>query len=158
MKKKLLTIAFAIVFAFAFTFSTVFAANNIGESAVEGIRNVVGGAENVVENVAGDVANGVKSGTGAMENTAENITGSVTNHNDGKTSSNDNMKQSTDNYTATRTSAENNSALFGGMNYSTLVWLIVVLAGIGIVTLVWSYVKNNRYITNHDDDDDEGNK
>ena len=142
MKKKLLTIAFAIVFAFAFTFSSVFAANNIGESAVEGIRNVVGGAENMVENVAGGVANGVKSGTGAMENTAENMMGTG----------------ATDNYTATRTSTENNGTTLGGMDYSTLVWLIVVLAGIGIVTLVWSYVKNNRYMTNLDDDDDKEDK
>lgn len=157
MKKKLLTIAFAFIFAFAFTFSTVFAANNIGEGAVEGIRNIVGGAENVVENAAGDVVNGVKSGTGAMENTAENMTGNTMNHtqenNNG--ASNDNMGRTTDNYTATRTTAENNNALFGGMNYSTLVWLIVVLAAIGIVTLVWSYVKNNRYMTNHDDDEDD---
>lgn len=157
MKKKLLTIAFAVVSVFTFTFSTVFATNNVGESAIEGIRNVVGGAENVVENVASDVANGVKSGTSAMENTAENMTGSMMNdnHQNDNASSNDNMRQSTDNYVATRTTSENNSALFGGMNYSTLVWLIVVLAGIGIVTLVWSYVKNNHYITNNDDDEEE---
>ncbi len=58
-KKFYITIAtiFSII-VFGITYS--FAGNNIGEDAVEGVRNVVGGAENMVEDAAGGIGEGVR--------------------------------------------------------------------------------------------------
>ena len=67
-KKFFITLAtiFSIIL-FGITYS--FAGNNIGEDAVEGVRNFVNGAENVVEDTAKDVEEGIRSGVTDVKDT-----------------------------------------------------------------------------------------
>ena len=81
MNKKFfitLTTIFSIIL-FGITYS--FAGNNIGEDAVEGVRNFVGGAENVVENTAKDVGEGIRSGVTDVKDAAQNTTRDMTKDN-----------------------------------------------------------------------------
>lgn len=152
MKKKVFITLFALIASLIFSFSYTFAAENTTGNPLEGIRNVVGGAENAVEGAAGGVANGVRSGLDNTKNAAEN-TADTMGANDGQRQSGSSaMNPSTDgtDYTATRTAA--GDATFAGMNATTWTWLIVALVAVGIITLVWSYIKQNNYIS-HDDED-----
>ena len=134
MYKKLL-ISTAILIVAIFSFSVCLANNGLQEAA-DGVRNVVGGAENAIEGAAKDVSNASKDATGKMEEGANNIgnavmntTNQATNYNRSATANN--------NYTATRTSATDNT--FMGMNATAWTWLIIGIAAIAIVALVWYY-------------------
>ena len=48
-------------------------------NAVDGVRNFVGGAENVVENVGNNVAGGIKNGMNTIGNGANNATNATRN-------------------------------------------------------------------------------
>lgn len=116
-----------------FSFSVVLAADDNGgmlQDAANDVRNVVGGAENAVEDGAKDIANASRNATGDMENTM----------NADSNRNMDNNNGNADSYTATRTDADaNGSATFMGMNSTAWTWLIIGIAGIAIVALVWYY-------------------
>ncbi len=125
--------------------TNVFAANDeFGQSmnkAGNGVRNVVGGAENVLE----DAASGIGAG---MQNMGNALKEGTTN--------NDNMDNgSLENggYSATRTAtpratADNNAT---GIGTNAWTWIILAIAAILIVGLVWYYAKQNKnqYNDNH---------
>lgn len=132
MYKKLLS-SIAILIIAIFSFSVSFANNGL-QDATDGVRNIVGGAEKAVEDAAKDVSNASKDATGKMEEGANNIGNAVMN----SANNNDNYnKNTTNNYTATRTSATDNT--FMGMNATAWTWLIIGIAAIAIVALVWYY-------------------
>lgn len=135
MNKKL-AIVLSILIAAIFSFSVCFA-NDMANDAVEGVRNVVGGAENAVENAAKDVTNAAKAATNSVENKMENIT-------------NNRVTSSTSTYNATRTNAEGSTLM--GMNATMWTWLIIGIATIAIVALVWYYSMQMRS-SNYDDKD-----
>ena len=139
MKRKIY-IAILTVFAiFAVSCSYCFA-NNTTSSAVDGIRNVVGGAENVVEDVGKGVSEGIKNVIDAGKNTMENMTS-------GKNVQNTRTTNNT-NYTATRTTARTTSAGNTGINSTMWTWIIMAIVGIVIIALVWMYAKQNNTYNN----------
>lgn len=138
MKKKTwiaITTALAVLL---FGFSYSFATNNIGQEAVDGVRNVVGGAENIVEDAAGGIASGVKNGVSDVTNGARNIAnGAMTSDNTGNGG-----------YNATRTATtrtmDATSSTFLGMGATAWGWLIMAIVGIITVALVWYYGKEHE--------------
>ncbi len=139
-KKLLISLATLLAIIFSFTFCL---ANNGLQGVADGVRNVVGDAENAVEGVARDISNASKNATGNMENTANNIGNNIKDSFDGNTAKDTNndsrtMTGTTTNYDATRTSA-NGEATFMGMNATAWTWLILGIAAIAIIALVWYY-------------------
>lgn len=147
MKKKIYISIFAIIAITLFSFSYTFANNDM--TAVDGIRNVVGGAENVVEDAGKGIVDGVRNITSNGENAMENVSGDV-----GNTMQNagngiaGSLTTDNNNYNATRTttrSADNAAeGTFLGMNSTMWTWLIMAIVGIAIVALVWMYAKQNN--------------
>lgn len=132
-KKLLIASSFIIMAIFSFSFCY---ANNGLQDAADGVRNVVGGAENAVEDAAKNISNASKDATGKMEQGANNMVDNNRNNNMNNNNRNNNNNNN-NNYTATRTSATNNT--FMGMNATAWTWLIMGIAGIAIVALVWYY-------------------
>lgn len=128
MYKKLLMASTIIIMAI-FSFSACFANNGL-QDAAQDVRNVVGGAENAVEDAAKGISNASKDATGKIEEGANNVGNAMMNNNG-----------INDNYTATRTSANNT---FMGMNATAWTWLILGIAAIAIVALVWYYSMQMR--------------
>ena len=156
MKKKLFITAIILaIFTFAFI-PNVFA-NTGMDNAVNGIRNFVGGAENVVEDAGKGAVNGIKDGVNAIGNGARDVTNGIDN---GMNRDNRTSGITTDNnggYTATRTSADTGATgLFGNVSNDVWTWMVLAIVGIIIVALVMYYAKQNNITTyNHDDNDDE---
>ena len=139
MKKKLYITLFTVLAILTFSFSYTFAANNI--AVVDGIRNVVGGAENVMENAGNGIVSGVRNVTSAGQNTMENATGDMGNRTMGG------MTTDNNDYTATRTTtraATTTNATFLGMSSTMWTWLIMGIVGVAIIALVWMYAKQNE--------------
>lgn len=141
MKKKLLVVAILLsVFSFLLI-SSAFANTNM-DTAVNGVRNFVGGAENVIEDAGQGVTNGVKNGMNTIDNGARNMTAGTSNGND--------------NYNASRTTTRaGNDSNTTGMFNTTNIWTWVVLAIVGavIVGLVMYYAKqNNVNVYNNNDE------
>ena len=152
MYKKIF-VALAILTIGIFSFSICFANNDhMLEHAANGVRNVVGGAENAIEEGARDIANTTKGATGAAENSMDNATGMTENTNNNNNNNNSEMngndRTNSNTYIATRTSTTDSR--FMGMNATAWTWLILGIAGIAIVALVWYYGSQMR--TNHDDE------
>ena len=152
MYKKIF-VALAILTIGIFSFSICFANNDhMLEDAANGVRNVVGGAENAIEDGARDIANTTKGVTGAAENSMDNATGMTENTNNNNNNNNSEMngndRTNSNTYIATRTSTTDSR--FMGMNATAWTWLILGIAGIAIVALVWYYGSQMR--TNHDDE------
>lgn len=152
MKKKLYITILTLLAILAFSISYTFAANNM--TAVDGIRNVVGGAENVVEDAGRGIVDGVRNVTSAGQNTMENVTGNTKNgtQNTGNRTTGT-MTNGNNNYTATRTTTTRaatgtNDGTFLGMNSTVWTWLIMAIVGIAIVALVWMYAKQNHHSYN----------
>ena len=146
MKKKLY-IAIIILFAILFlSFSYSFATDN--STVVDGIRNVVGGAENTLENAGNGVMNGIKNVTSGAENMMENTTDTVGNtiRNAGNNMASGLTNDNTD-YTATRTAA-NYDNTFLGMDPTMFTWLIMGIVGLSIIALVWVYARQNDHSYN----------
>ena len=145
MYKKLL-FGFSIILCIIFSFTFCFAADVV-QDAVNGIRNVVGGAENAIEDTAKNISNASRTATDNMEKGANNIMNQV-----------ENMDNNTTNYdttrTATRAATETETdATFMGMSGDTWTWLILGIAAIAIIALVWYYsmqLTSNNY---HDRND-----
>ena len=154
MKKKTFITLLSILFVSLFlTISSSFAANEIA-GATQGIRNVVGGAENMMQDAAGGIVNGVTNGINGSRNTAENMmnTDNNTDNNDRATGTTTSGREN-GNYTATRTATTANGGndTFLGMGPTAWTWMI--FAGLGIITvaLVWYYGKQHEYRSNHND-------
>lgn len=166
MKKKFLIVTTLLVAFLFFAVSYTFAANNAGSDAVNGIRNFVGGAENVVENVGTGAVNGIRSGINTLEGGAQNTTNGMTN---GVNGMNNNMRTTTttnnNGYNATRTTATRTTGttnagtgIFGNVSNSVWTWMIVGIVGIIIIALVMYYAKQNTNVTTYqgrNDNDDE---
>lgn len=139
MKKKILVGFLIVLFATMFSLTYQFAAVDM----VNDVKNTMGGAENVMQGTVNGITGGVKSGV-------EGIAGGVKSGVDTVTHSAENtMNMAKNDYSSTRTSAEGNATI-GGMNTNTWIWMVVALVVIGIVALIWSYVRTNN-ITHHDD-------
>ena len=152
MYKKIF-VALAILTIGIFSFSICFANNDhMLENAANGVRNVVGGAENAIEDGARDIANTTKGATRAAENSMDNATGMTENTNNNNNNNNSEMngndRTNSNTYIVTRTSTTDSR--FMGMNATAWTWLILGIAGIAIVALVWYYGSQMR--TNHDDE------
>jgi len=151
MKKKLYITILTLLAILAFSFSYTFAANNI--AVVDGIRNVVGGAENVMEDAGNGIVSGIRNVTSAGQNTMENATGDMGNgmQNAGNTTVGG-MTTDNDDYTATRTTTrmatDTTDGTFLGMDSTMWTWLIMAIVGIAIVALVWMYAKQNNHSYN----------
>lgn len=179
MYKKLL-ISFALLISILFSFSVCFANdNNMGQDTIDGVRSVVGGAENAIEGAVNGVGNATRDMTrdlgndgnntgntmmnnGDNNNTAKDTNNNTGNNNNTNTNNNNNTATTnnnsltarmTDNYTATRTATDTaGNATFMGMNATTWTWLIIGIAAIAIVALVWYYSMQMRS-TNYDNRD-----
>lgn len=152
MKKKFLLISIITILFISIAIPS-FAMENVAN----GIRNFVGGTENVIENAGNNIANGVKNGLNTVGHGTENV---VTDVKDGMQDTGnsmmgaitDNGNDGNDGYTATRTSTDNITV--AGMTTNTWTWIIVgiTIAAIGI--LIWSYMrqrnKNDIYIDSDD--------
>ena len=141
-KKFFITLAtiFSIIL-FGITYS--FAGNNMGEDAVEGVRNFVGRAENVVEDTAKDVGEGIRSGVTDVKDAAQDTTHDMTRDN----------RNNNSNYSATRTTSTGNSFL----NMGATAWSLLIIAILGIITvaLVWYYGKQNEINVHHNNSNDD---
>ena len=135
MYKKIFS-GLILAIALIFTFSVCFAADGNG-SVVNGIRNVMGGAENAMNSAAHGVGNAVQNAGNAIREGAGAIGNKV------QEGANDN-----NNYTATRTSADNTIM---GMNSTVWTWVILGVAGIGIIALVWYYSSQVNSQSQNDD-------
>lgn len=149
MKKKLYITILTLLAILTFSISYTFASNNM--AAVDGIRNVVGGAENVVENAGKGIVDGVKNVTSAGQNTMENVTGGARTQT--QNTGNKIVDGTANGYTATRTTTTRaatgtNTGTFLGMNSTAWTWLIMAIVGIAIVALVWMYAKQNHHSYN----------
>lgn len=135
---SLLIVTFLVFFT-----CNVFAANNeFGDSmnkAGNAVRNVVGGAENVVE----DAASGIGAG---VQNIGETF-------NNGNNDNMDNGSLENGGYDATRTATPRTISDNNGTNTNSNMWtwIILAIAAILIVGLVWYYAKQNKnqYNDNH---------
>ena len=149
MKKKLYITILTLLAILTFSISYTFASNNM--AAVDGIRNVVGGAENVVENAGKGIVDGVRNVTSAGQNTMENVTGGARTQT--QNTGNKIVDGTANGYTATRTTTTRaatgtNTGTFLGMNSTAWTWLIMAIVGIAIVALVWMYAKQNHHSYN----------
>ena len=145
-KKFFITLAtiFSIIL-FGITYS--FAGNNIGEDAVEGVRNFVGGAKNVVEDTAKDVGEGIRSGVTDVKDAAQDTTHDMTRDN----------RNNNSNYSSTRTSARTTSTGNSFLNMGATAWSLLIIAILGIITvaLVWYYGKQNEINVHHNNNNDD---
>ena len=155
MNKKLFLSILFLIITISFCFSYSFATNN----PVDGVRNVVGGAENVVEDAAKGVTNGVREGMNKVENVGRNTADMIGGNN--KDNSTFTGMLTDDNnggdYTAQRTTTRNANANAAGNIFGTnstlWAWLTMAILAIAIVALVWYYGKQFNY-TSHNNNDD----
>ena len=144
MKNKFFIVATLLAILSLFAVSYTFATTN----AVNDVRNVVGGAENVIEDTGKGIANGVRDGMNTVENGAKNV------GNDVKNGMND-MGRTTNNYTATRTATTTDNGLLGNVSNTVWSWLIIAIVAIVIVALVLFYANQNKNTTTYHNDDNE---
>ena len=147
MKKKFLFVFMATLLMLSIAISS-FAMNNMAD----GVRNFVGGTENVIEDAGKGVANGVKSGLNTVGHGTENVVSNVKNgmQNAGNTMAGTVTGNGNNNngYTATRTSVGN--ATVAGMSTNTWSWIIIGITAVAIIALIWAYMRqksnNDIYI------------
>ena len=132
MKNKFFIVATLLAILSLFAVSYTFATTN----AVNDVRNVVGGAENVIEDAGKGIVNGVKDGMNTVKNGAKDV------GNDVKNGMND-MGRTTNNYTATRTATTTDNGLLGNVSNTVWSWLIIAIVSIVIVALVLFYAYHN---------------
>lgn len=144
MKKKIYISLLILLVVSVLSFSFTYATDNM--TVVDGIRNVVGGAENTLENAGNGVVSGIRNVTSAgqnmMENTADNIGNGVQNVGAGISGALDMDNMDNTDYTATRTATEGNGN-FLGMDPTMWTWLVMAVVGVAIIALVWTYAKQN---------------
>ena len=149
MKKRILFIFVATILFLSIAISS-FAMDNVAN----GVRNVVGGTENVLENAGNGVANGVKNGFNTVQHGTENVVSNVKNgmQNAGNTMVGGMTDNNNGGYTATRTSTD--EIKVAGMTTNTWSWIIMGITAAAIIILIWSYIKqknrNDIYIDSGD--------
>lgn len=136
MYKKALILVSVILFALCIFSSYVFATDNV--------KNAISNVTDTVVDGAARLGNDVRSGVGTVENGIEN-TFNMNNDNNkadtGTTTTDNTGIVTTDDYVATRTTADATTT----NNTSTLwIWLIVAIAAIVIIGLVWYYGTQNN--------------
>lgn len=158
MSKKLFISTLLIICLITIS-SLAFATNNddnMMQNGVNSIRNVVGGAENVLEDTVTGAGNAMKNGTNSIEN---GLNSAVDNMTEGNNNNNQNNDNNTNNYIAGATNNNNDNngnytatrtATFMGMNGTTWVWFIIGLVGIAIVALVWAYSSQGNRTSEHE--------
>ncbi len=146
MKKKYF-ISFTIALCLIFSFSICFANSDGLGTAVNDVRNFVGGTENTIENAAKDISNTSKSATGTLENDMNHNTNEVTSNHSVPEAS---KRVTPNNYSATRTGTEGTTIM--GMNSTAWTWLIIGIAAIAIIAVVWYYSMQFTNRNNHRDD------
>ena len=144
MKNKFFIVATLLAILSLFAVSYTFATTN----AVNDVRNVVGGAENVIEDAGKGIVNGVKDGMNTVKNGAKDV------GNDVKNGMND-MGRTTNNYNATRTATTTDNGLLGNVSNTVWSWLIIAIVGIVIIALVLFYANQNKNTTTYHNDDNE---
>lgn len=151
MRKRILLISIV-----ALLFISIAIPSFAMENVANGIRNFVGGTENVIENAGNNISNGVRNGFNTLGQGTENV---VTDVRDGMENvGNTMMGTMTDNndrndgYTATRTTTDD--VTLAGMSTNTWTWIVVALSIVAIGILIWSYMKqrnkNDIYIDSND--------
>ena len=151
MRKRILLISIV-----ALLFISIAIPSFAMENVANGIRNFVGGTENVIENAGNNISNGVRNGFNTLGQGTENV---VTDVRDGmENAGNTMMGTMTDNndrndgYTATRTTTDD--VTLAGMSTNTWTWIVVALSIVAIGILIWSYMKqrnkNDIYIDSND--------
>ena len=125
MKNKFFIVATLLAILSLFAVSYTFATTN----AVNDVRNVVGGAENVIEDAGKGFVNGVKDGMNTVKNGAKDV------GNDVKNGMND-MGRTTNNYTATRTATTTDNGLIGNVSNTGWSWVFIDIVAIVIDALV----------------------
>lgn len=151
MSKKIL-FTLGILISLVFCFNVCFATGEGLESAANGIRNVVGGVENTVENAAMDISNMSKDTTGSIENGMNDTANSIDNRmNDARNNTGLGNTNTNDGYTAARTDtrmATTGDDTLLGMSSDAWIWVIMAIAAILIIGLVWYYsaqITNNNH-------------
>ena len=140
MNRKFFVSLVVLLFT-VFSFSICLATDGSGiGSAVNDIRNFVGGVEDTVEDAARDVSNTSKSVTGGTENMMNS------NRTSGMTSSNMNTG-----YSATRTNTDATMS----MSQNTWICLILGIAAIAIIAVVWYYSMQFTNTSRHGRNDDD---
>lgn len=140
MYKKLL-LGSVLVLSIICSFTLCFANNGLQDLA-DGAKNIVGGAENAIEDGVKDISNKSKEMTGSMENGANEVGNTVT------SSMTDGRDGIDTGYTATRTATDTNT--FMGMNATAWTWLIIGIVTIAIVALVWYYSMQFNHNKHHE--------
>ena len=151
MRKRILLISIV-----ALLFISIAIPSFAMENVANGIRNFVGGTENVIENAGNNISNGLRNGFNTLGQGTENV---VTDVRDGmENAGNTMMGTMTDNndrndgYTATRTTTDD--VTLAGMSTNTWTWIVVALSIVAIGILIWSYMKqrnkNDIYIDSND--------
>ena len=137
MKRKSFILLIAL---FVISISTLSFADDMGNN----VKNTVNGATNAVVDGVQNLGEDVRSGIGTAENTiedgAKNIGNSVM---DG---TNDIMDTNNNDYTATRTAAEDVSVIDNTVA-TTWTWVIVAIAAAVIIGFVWYYA--NQHVDRH---------
>ena len=153
MKKRFLIVSIIAILLISISIP-VFAMDNVAN----GVRNMVGGAENMLEVAGKTVTSGVRNGINTMGQGTENI---VTDVKDGMQNTNNSMSASitTNNnnnnggYTATRTATDD--VTIAGMSTNTWTWIIIGITALAIGVLIWSYMKHRNKYDLYIDSDDE---
>ena len=121
MKKKTCIISIILISLFFVFISTSFAMEN--STMAQGVRNFMGDAENTMENAGNGIVSGIRNVTSGTENMMQNTASGM-------------------GYTAERTATEANNT-FLGMDPTMFTWFIMIVVGIAIVALVWTYARQN---------------
>lgn len=141
--KRFTLIAITTIFSVLIFGISSFAANNIASDAMQGMRNVVGGAENAVGGAISGVTNGIRNGVNGVENATKNTGNKIA----GTTNDGYNAAR-----TATTRAVTNTSGRFLGMSATAWGWFIMAIVGIITVALVWYYGKEHESNYNHNND------
>lgn len=142
MKTKTLVSFIIALMVSIFSVSYTFAAGNFQN----GVRNVVGGAENVVEDAGSAIGRTVQSGVNTLGNGARDMGSMVQNT---MTTNNNSGYTANGGYTTTRTATTTSSDDLASST-TMYTWVIIGVTAVGIGVLLWSYFaqnsKNNMYI------------
>ena len=127
--------------------------NTMLQDGVNGVRNIVGGAENVIENAVHGAAGAIKDGTQNLENGLNSAVDDMNNNNNNENNNNNNNNTDNNNndhnlanftnndnngnYTATRTATDDATVM--GMTSTAWTWIILGVAAIAIIAVVWYY-------------------
>lgn len=162
MKKILFSISLILSILFLTTVSSyaLTTKNNDIDNIGNSVKNIIGGAENKIEDTAKNAADSTKKATNSMgdtagkagediKNTAENVGNAIEK---GAENTGNAIKDATENianngnYTAEKTSTDmtNNNNFMGTEAWS---WIVIALIVIAVIALFWYFAahsKNNR--------------